>query len=364
MGAEAMPQGATPVSELGALGAAAASARAAGDVPAEEAALRAILAIDKRNLAALIALGEVLAAQGDRRAASGHFTMALKVAASGKAVPVSLHGRLNAAQSYVAETQTQLSEDMQSRLEAAGIRRGSVSSRVADSLDLLFGRKQLYVQQPNMFYFPGLAQRPFFEREEFDWIEEFEAATPDILGELQQLLASETAFGPHTVDNMRMPPSTNNLLNDPQWSACHLWQRGHELTEHTSRLPATTAALRVPPVPFVSRFAPMVMFSLLRPGAHIVPHHGITNTRLICHLPLLAPDGCGLRVGAETRAWDYGQTLIFDDSFEHEAWNRGSDTRVVLLFEIWRPDIGESERAELGTLFELVEMGEAGDEHA
>ena len=364
MGAEAMPQSATPVSELGALGAAAASARAAGNVPAEEAALRAILAIDKRNLAALIALGEVLAAQGDRRAASGHFTMALKVAASGKAVPVSLHGRLNAAQSYVAETQTQLSEDMQSRLEAAGIRRGSVSSRVADSLDLLFGRKPLYVQQPNMFYFPGLAQRPFFEREEFGWIEEFEAATPAIQAELNALIEGDDAFSAHTVSNPRLPPPNSALLNDPNWSACHLWQRGRELSEHTSRVPATAAALAIPPIPRISGFAPMIMFSLLRPGTHIAAHHGVTNTRLICHLPLVSTDDCAIRVGAEVRPFEVGKTLIFDDSFEHEAWNRGSGIRVVLLFEIWRPDIGEAERAELSTLFELVELGDGEDAYA
>jgi aspartyl/asparaginyl beta-hydroxylase (cupin superfamily) len=154
------------------------------------------------------------------------------------------------------------------------------------------------------------------------------------------------------------------LLDDPRWSACHLWQRGRELTEHTSRVPATVAALGLPPIPRIGGFAPMVMFSLLRPGTHIAPHHGTTNTRLICHLPLLTAEDCAIRVGGEVRPFEVGKTLIFDDSFEHEAWNGGSAIRVVLLFEIWRPDIGEAERAELGTLFELVEMGEAGDEHA
>jgi hypothetical protein len=364
MGFERVARGAAGAADIGSLGAAAAAARSRGDEAAEEAALRAILTIDKRNLAALVATGELLAARGDRRAARSYLNTALQVARAAATISPAMRSRLAAAQAYVVRAQSDLAEELQDRLETAGVRRGQVSSRVADSLDLLFGRKQLYVQQPNMFYFPGLAQRPFFEREEFDWIEEFEAATPAILDELRRLMSDPAAFGPHTVDNERMPPSTNRLLNDPQWSACHLWQRGRELTDHTSRLPATAKALRLPPVPFVSRFAPMVMFSLLRPGAHIVPHHGITNTRLICHLPLLAPDGCALRVGAETRPWEFGRTLIFDDSFEHEAWNRGSGTRVVLLFEIWRPDIGEAERAELGTLFELVEMGEAGDEHA
>jgi len=62
-----------------------------------------------------------------------------------------------------------------------------------------------------------------------------------------------------------------------------------------------------------------------------------------------------LRVGAETRHWRRGETLIFDDSFEHEAWNRGNDTRVVLLFEIWRPEITADERAALTEMFETID---------
>jgi aspartyl/asparaginyl beta-hydroxylase (cupin superfamily) len=114
------------------------------------------------------------------------------------------------------------------------------------------------------------------------------------------------------------------------------------------------AALEAAPMPVIAGRSPMALFSLLKPGTHIAPHHGMLNTRLICHVPLFAPGGCGLRVGNETREWRLGETLIFDDSFEHEAWNRGAETRVVLLFEIWRPEIGAAERDELTALFEAV----------
>src|SRR3546814_9730732 len=79
------------------------------------------------------------------------------------------------------------------------------------------------------------------------------------------------------------------------------------------------------------------------------------NTQLICHLPLIVPDGCGLRVGAETRNWREGELLIFDDSFEHEAWNRGTSDRTILLFEIWRPDIDADEREQLTRIFSRSE---------
>src|SRR3546814_9157183 len=88
------------------------------------------------------------------------------------------------------------------------------------------------------------------------------------------------------------------------------------------------------------------------------------NTRLICHLPLIVPDGCALRVGAETRGWREGELLIFDDSFEHEAWNRGGSDRTILLFEIWRPDIDADEREQLTRIFAAIDTyGERSEEH-
>ena len=108
--------------------------------------------------------------------------------------------------------------------------------------------------------------------------------------------------------------------------------------------PQTLAALSRVPLTGASGAMPSVLFSVLEPGAHIPPHHGMTNTRLIGHLPIVAPPGCSLRVGSETREWRYGKTLIFDDSIEHEAWNRGTETRVVLLFDVWRPELDAAER--------------------
>jgi aspartyl/asparaginyl beta-hydroxylase (cupin superfamily) len=93
------------------------------------------------------------------------------------------------------------------------------------------------------------------------------------------------------------------------------------------------------------------MFSLLRPGARIAPHTGMFNTRLVCHLPLIVPPGCRFRVGNEVREWEEGKLLIFDDTIEHEAWNDGGEDRVVLIFDIWRPELSERERKEVAALF-------------
>ena len=72
-------------------------------------------------------------------------------------------------------------------------------------------------------------------------------------------------------------------------------------------------------------------FSFLAPGTVIRPHIGYSGEVLRCHLGLIVPEGCALRVGAETRNWDAGKRLVFDDTVEHEAWNSGAEGRAVLL---------------------------------
>jgi aspartate beta-hydroxylase len=87
-----------------------------------------------------------------------------------------------------------------------------------------------------------------------------------------------------------------------------------------------------------------VCFSVLTPGTHILPHRGVTNTRLVTHLPLIVPDNCALNVGGELHVWQEGRCVTFDDTYEHEAWNRGDSLRVVMLLDIWNPHLAPAER--------------------
>ena len=74
-------------------------------------------------------------------------------------------------------------------------------------------------------------------------------------------------------------------------------------------------------------------FSWMAPGTHIKPHNGYTDTVLRCHLGLVVPPECALRVGDQTRSWQEGKTMIFDDTIVHEAWNRGDSQRIILLLD-------------------------------
>ncbi len=325
--------------------------RMAGDADAEETALQKLLARNPRDLTALLLMGDLKARTGDDRAAQAFYQTALNVAAIAPDVPAQLGALIDQARIFNARVSERYEAHLIESLDRAGTGR---PPRVAQALDLMLGKAQLYLQQPSSFYFPGLPQRQFYEREDFDWLPDVEAAVPAMRAELDSILKQDREFAPYVETPKDRPAPANPLRDDPSWGALYLWQGGERIEANADRAPATMSALEAAPIPVIAKRSPMALYSLLKPGTHIQPHHGLLNTRLICHVPLIAPPGCGLRVGSETREWRIGETLIFDDSFEHEAWNRGSETRIVLLFEIWRPEIDAGERAALTALFEAI----------
>ena len=321
-----------------------------GDLDGEAAALRAMLDSDTRNLPALLAMGQNALARSDERAATGWFRTALAQAAATGAPP-QLQPLLQRAQAQIAQSSRRFEDHL-----AAAIAGLPPLPRIAHATDLLLGKSELYLQQPSMFYFPGLPQRTFYERDEFAWTAPMEAMTDAIVRELAAVRADEGDFAPYVETPTDRPAPNNPLRDDPSWGAFYFWKNGAPVAANAERCPAVMAALAHAPMPVIEGRSPMALWSLLKPGTHIQPHHGLLNTRLICHLPLIVPDGCALRVGADERAWRKGEMLIFDDSIEHEAWNRGESTRIILLFEIWRPEIGAEEREALARLFQAIDQ--------
>lgn len=324
-------------------------AQAAGDTTAEEAALHKALAQNPRHVGALLAMGDLKQRLGDDRAATSFFRTALAQAAV-TPQPREVAPFLQRAQHWVEQASARFESHLRDTLgDAANL------PRLSHALDLLTGKTQLYLQQPSMFYFPGLPQRPFYERDEFPWLAEIEAATPQMWAELKARLADGTDFRPYIETPANRPAPNNPLKDDPSWGAHYFWNNGEVVSDHAAAAPATMKALEAAPIPVIKGRSPMALWSLLKPGTHIQPHHGMLNTRLIVHVPLITNPDCAIRVGPETRQWEPGKALIFDDSFEHEAWNRGRDTRVILLFEIWRPEIAPEERVALTKLFETID---------
>ena len=145
--------------------------------------------------------------------------------------------------------------------------------------------------------------------------------------------------------SMRTPArrSGASCAGTADWSSLHLYKVAEE-TPFARLFPKTLTALEAADVVRVDGRPVELFFSRLKPGTHIPPHFGIANNRLTLHLPLIVPGDCAIRVGNEMHAWREGELFAFDDSFEHEAWNRSSEDRVVLIFESHHPDLSPDER--------------------
>jgi aspartate beta-hydroxylase len=233
-------------------------------------------------------------------------------------------------------------------------------TRVARTLRIYFRQEPAVYpdprQRPNFLYMPGLPASPYLPRARFPWIDEFEAETPAIRAELDGLLpnpgAAERVFTSTELER-------ENLRGDgsePQWTGYYFFRHGVRRDANCAGCPDTTRALERLPLAHVREHGPEVLFSVFTPGTHLLPHRGVTNVRIVGHLPLIVPEQCALRVGGEIHAWRYGRTVLFDDTYEHEAWNRSATTRVVLIFDLWHPDLSAVEIAALSDV--IADIGD------
>jgi aspartyl/asparaginyl beta-hydroxylase (cupin superfamily) len=200
---------------------------------------------------------------------------------------------------------------------------------------------------PTHYCYPGLPEIPFLDCTRFPWLSQLEAATDAIQAEFEAVVAEKAA---HLVPYIQYPDGVpidqwRALNHNRDWTAIHLIDRGQVVEANARHCPLTLSLLCAIPQPQVAGAGPNAMFSLLAPGTHIPPHTGITNTRLVCHLPLIVPDGCWFRVGTDRRDWQQGQAWVFDDTIEHEAMNPSAALRVILIVDVWHPDLNEAERA-------------------
>ena len=177
------------------------------------------------------------------------------------------------------------------------------------------------------------------------WLAEAEAATAQIQHELAGLFETGGGFAPYVDFAPGMPVNQwAGLDKSLDWSAFFLWKDGVRDEANCARCPRTAALLDRLPLLDVPGRGPAAFFSILRRGAKIPPHTGVSNTRAVVHLPLVVPPGCGFRVGSETREWVVGEAFAFDDTIEHEAWNTSNQSRAVLIFDIWNPGLSDVER--------------------
>jgi len=273
-------------------------------------------------------------------------------------VPPKLRGLLQRAGQSLRNAQALL---MQESLAPVVEHHGAKAlRRISESMDIYLGLTrnpyQHALQRPALLYLPGLIPRSFFERREFAWTPMLEAATAAIRDEFNAVLASDHGLVPYVQVGTGMDPLQWRELNGSRaWSALHLIKGGVRDESNCGRCPATLQALKDLPMADIPGHAPEVFFSILEPGTHIPPHFGLGNYKLATHLPLVVPSDCAIRVGNETRSWTDGECLIFDDSFQHEAWNRSQQRRAVLIFDVWHPEVSLAEREGITALTQAID---------
>lgn len=169
---------------------------------------------------------------------------------------------------------------------------------------------------------------PVYDTALFPWVSHIESAYPEIKTELLQVLKRKEELG----NFQDLVPGVKNISTDDHWKSLLFMGYGVSVPKNIAHCPNTWAALqRIPSLQ-------TAMFSIFDPGKHLPPHRGPFNGVLRLHLGLIVPEGdTAIRVDTEVVTWKEGKVAIFDDSFEHEAWNHTDSVRVVLFVDFERP---------------------------
>ena len=314
----------------------------------EMAALQKVLSLEPRNVRALLQAASLQEIQGKPRDAAATYRKALQLIPAGVEPPPTMRPVLQHAKETVEANDRALEAFLEERLKDLRARYANEPlGRFDRCLATLLRKRRIYRPQPTFMYFPYLPAIEFYERADFPWLDSIEAATDDIRAELVNVLADgpDATLEPYVTLSQTAPLDQWRELNHSRrWGVYYLWREGAPYPEHLARCPRTVAALEAWPRCDVPGSTPSALFSILDAKTRIPPHTGVSNTRLIVHLPLIIPPGCGFRVGAEQREWVPGKAFVFDDTMEHEAWNDSDVPRAVLIFDIWSPFVSEVER--------------------
>lgn len=176
----------------------------------------------------------------------------------------------------------------------------------------------------------AVPSRAVFEAREFDWVEGLEQLWPAIRREYEEL-----ASHPNLLPDIRdISVEQRPVIEAKRWTFYPLRLYGHDLTDHSSKCPITAKAIAMIPD------CTTAFFSVLKPGAQIAPHRGAFKGYLRLHLGVVVPaqrERCGLRMEGGVYNWEEGRSLIFDDTFMHDAFNMADTERVVLYVDFIRP---------------------------
>ena len=317
--------------------------RAGGDLRGALTAVEQALALQPLDFPALLSRAFLLDKLGDARADEA-FTIAVAQAPDGDTLPPPVAAALERARARSDAHKLKVERRLVAALpkSLSPEERGRAERFASNTVR----RTRHYHQEPTQFHYPGWPELEFHDRSAIPELAGLEACTATIREEFDALIAAEAAeMVPYSQYPKGIPLGQWEKLNNSRdWTAIHLLRNGERVEANARHCPRTLEAISRLPQPQVPGASPNAMFSLLAPRTHIPPHTGVANTRLVCHLPLIVPPDCGFRCGATTRGWTVGESFVFDDTIEHEAWNDSDQLRVVLIVDLWPPALGQAER--------------------
>ena len=321
--------------------------RQQNDAGGERAALAAAIDLDPYLLPALIRKSQLHERLGETALATAAWRIFLLAVPPEAQQPPTLRQLVGHARAFTSASDTAFAAALGAGLvtELAQVD-GAERRRFDACVDQVLGRRAIYTSQCAGLHFPFLPADEFHDAARFPWFDALETQTPAIRAELAALLAAGADGVEAYVDQPTGARANlwSDLNRSKRWGAYYFWHYGVRRDAACAACPATAAAIAAVPRVDIPGRAPTAFFSILEPRTRIPPHTGVTNTRCTVHLPLIVPDGCGFRVGGETRGWVEGRAFAFDDTIEHEAWNDSDSLRAVLIVDVWNPHLTDVER--------------------
>ena len=216
-------------------------------------------------------------------------------------------------------------------------------------------------QRPKVMFIPGLRSGGFLDPASHPLVPPLLAAYADMKAEFLQALTDGEGVEPFL--GIERSARTDEYVSGPagaSWDALFFFRHGHRYDANHRRFPRTGALLDALDLCRIDGQAPEICFSILRPHTRIEPHHGVTNARVVIHIPFQVPPGCYLELtGVGRHHWREGEPLVFDDTFEHAAENPADSPRGILLMDAWHPELTPPERAAFRALIEAITRMEA-----
>jgi aspartate beta-hydroxylase len=183
-------------------------------------------------------------------------------------------------------------------------------------------------------WYPELNRKAWHDAAQFPVIRELESRFAEIRAEALK------------VEPAHYYEEAENIGRTGSWQVCMFYEHGRRNDFVCRQCPTIASVLDSHAS--IRRGAGLIYLSKMSARTHVTAHQAHSNLRVRCHLAINIPPGdCAIRVGDEIRRWREGKCIVFDDTFEHEVWNRTDQERLLLLVDLWHPDLTELEREAL-----------------